>query len=248
MNTTATDQPTRLWNTRYGVAAAIPTIDPVARAMQLYGEWAEQEIDLLSAIVEEGHSVLEAGGDYGAHALWLARAVGLDGRVHVAEPRRIAFQQLCANVAINGLANVHTYPVWLGRSSGRSTLGALLPETSSPTEAVRTETIDSLALDALHLLKVNLRGALHDVLTGATETLRRHRPMLYVRLSGIDMAETEVQAIKDLGYRVWSHVPYLYNPANHAGHTANVFPGIVQQNAIAAPVESRFEFEERLEL
>jgi FkbM family methyltransferase len=246
-----TDTNPRLWNTRYGLATAIPADNPAARSLQLYGEWAEQEIDLLSGLIQDGQTVLEFGGEYGAHTLWLAQAVGSEGEVHVAEPTRLAFQLLCANVAINGLQNVYTHARWLGRGKGHAALSSLpgrVMQKNVGEENVRTGTVDELALESLHLVKMNVPGALIDLLAGAAETIRRHRPVIYARLSGIERAEEEVQALKDLGYRCWSHVPYLFNTDNHAKHAANVFPGCVSQNVIASPVEGRFELDARREL
>jgi hypothetical protein len=229
-----------LWNTRYGITAAVATDNAVARSLQLYGEWAEHETNLLSGLIEEGHSVLELGGDFAAHTLWIARAVGPAGQVHVVEPRRLRFQQLCANVALNQIDNVFTHPAWLDRSAGEHVLDAK--------EIIGAITIDSLRLESLHLMKFNLAHTLIGALAGASDTLRRHRPLIYARLSGTDQAEGEVAAMKSLGYRVWSHVPYLYNVDNHAGIDRNIFPGIVQQNAIAAPADSHVDFGDRLEL
>ena len=237
------------WTTRYGIAAAVAGDSPVARSLQLYGEWAEHETTLLSGLIEEGQTVLEFGSDFAAHALWMSQVVGPRGEVHIAEPRRIRFQQACANVAINGLDNVFTHPVWLGRGKGSATLDTLTRDGKPGAhERIRIATVDSLRLETLHLLKVNQPHALVDVLAGATDTLRTHRPLIYARLSGLDAAQLEVDALKALGYRAWSHVPYLFNHDNHAGVETNIFPGMVQQNVIAAPADSRFEFAERLEL
>jgi FkbM family methyltransferase len=249
-NATSQEQNPRLWNTRYGLVTAVPAENPAARSLQLYGEWAEQEIDLLSGVIQEGQTVLEFGADYGAHTLWLAQAVGETGQVHVAEPARIPFQLLCANVAINGLPNVYTHARWLGGSKGQAPLSTLTGRLMhrGEDETARLTTVDDLELEALHLIKMNVPGALLDLIAGAVETIRKHRPMIYARLTGIERAEEEVQAIKDLGYRCWSHAPYLFNRDNHAGHKGNIFPGCVSQNVIAAPVESRFEFDARREL
>lgn len=231
--------------------AAVPVKGPAARSLQRYGEWAEQELNLLSGLIEDGQSVLEFGGEYGAHTLWFAQAVGEKGKVYVAEPRRLPFQQLCANVAINQLTNVYTHSRWLGRADTQAALlslpgGVVLEDEED--EIVNAVTLDSLDLESLDLLKVNVPGSLIDLLLGAAETIRKHRPIIYYRLSGIEQVETEVQAIKELGYRCWSHTPYLYNADNHAGESTNIFPGCVQQNIIASPVESRFELEQRYEL
>ena len=250
-NAISQEQNGRLWNTRYGLVTAVPADNPAARSLQLYGEWAEQEIDLLSGTIQDGQTVLEFGADYGAHTLWLAQAVGEKGQVHVAEPARLPFQLLCANVAINGLPNVYTHARWLGAGKTQAALSTLAGRSmhrGNGEETVRVTTVDDLELEALHLLKMNVPGALLELLAGAAETVRKHRPMIYARLTGIERAEEEVRAIKDLGYRCWSHAPYLFNRDNHAGQKDNVFPGCVSQNVIAAPVENRFEFDANREL
>ncbi|GLQ94787.1 FkbM family methyltransferase [Dyella acidisoli] len=247
----ASESSSRLWSTRYGMMTGVPVKGSVARSLQRYGEWSEQELNLLSGLIQDGQSVLEFGGEYGAHTLWFARAVGEKGKVYVAEPRRLPFQQLCANVAINQLTNVYTHSHWLARSDAQLVLsslpGGVVPD-GEEDEMVNVVTLDSLNLDSLDLLKINLSGSLIDLLLGAAETIRKHRPIIYYRLSGIEQVEAEVQAIKDLGYRCWSHTPYLYNADNHASESVNIFPGCVQQNVIASPVESRFELEQRYEL
>ncbi|AIF47302.1 FkbM family methyltransferase [Dyella japonica] len=234
----------RMWNTRYGVMNAVTADNLAVRSLNLLGEWMEQELDLLSTFVEEGQTVVEFGADYGAHTLWLSRAVGVQGEVHTAEPRRLDFQQLCANLAINGLTNVHTLPVWLGRHASVTQLSDLLPSMgSAANERVRVTNIDSLGLEALHLLKVNQPGTLESVLGGAEETVRKHRPVIYLRLGTAEQSIAEVKAIKELGYRCWSHLPYLFNKDNYADQSDNFFPGRVSQNVIAAPIEGRLSFD-----
>lgn len=243
------DPAQRLCKTRYGVVATSRASGLIARSLHSYGEWMEQELDLLSGLLQEKHHVLEFGGELGAHALWLARTVGATGQVHVVEPRRLELQQLCANVALNDLLNVHTHALWLGRESRTNELGTLMDvDASMAQERVRCSTVDDLALDALHLVKVNLPGTLVPLLQGATETLRRHRPLFYVRLGRGENAIAEVQALKDAGYRCWSHLPYLFSKDNFNGDEKNQFPGLVNQNLIAAPIESRLELDRLREI
>ena len=55
-------------------------------------------------------------------------------------------------------------------------------------------------------------------------------------------------ALKERGYRCWSHLPYLFNPENFAGNEDNLFPGQVQQNLVAVPMESRLAFDRLREI
>lgn len=245
-----TDTMPQLWKTRYGVINAVPGRCAVSRSLAHYGEWIEQELDLLSEIVDDDGCVLEFGSEFGAHALWFARAVGERGQVHVVEPSRMVMQQLCANMALNGLANVYPHRAWLGRAHGDAELGSLLPgvDSAERKERVAVRTLDDLDLDALHLIKVNYPGEISAVLDGAAATVRRHRPNLYFRMGEQDAAEEEIRKVKDLGYRCWSHLPYLYSRSNQVGNAANMFPGRVHQNAIATPQESGVAFDRLNEL
>ncbi|MGO4703573.1 FkbM family methyltransferase [Dyella sp. 2RAB6] len=239
-----------LWTVRYGVVSATSSQHPAARSLQLYGEWAEAEIDLLSSVLQEKHTVMQFGGEYGAHTLWLARVVGEAGKVYVAEPARIGFQQLCATAALNGLTNVYTLNQWLGRSGAAAPLSTLPGGASLKCEAdetVRPVAIDDLGLGGLDLLKINVPGSTIALLQGAVETVRKHRPVIYTRLEP-EQALAEVRAIKELGYRCWSHAPHMYNPGNIMGQGENVFPGRVLQNVIAMPVESGAAFDQLMEV
>ncbi|RUL78240.1 hypothetical protein [Dyella choica] len=209
----------------------------MARSLALYGEWIEQEIDFLSDLVDAGQTILELGGQHAAHTLWLARVVGAKGAVHVTEARRLAFQHMCANVAINQLTNVYPHARWLGPSAGPMSLPISLQAQGEQGEIIHAVPLDELRLPALHLVKVNQQGALMDLLAGGIDTLRIHRPMIYFRLPGAEQAESEVRALKQLGYRCWSHVPYLYNASNHKNETRNLFPGCVSANVLASPIE-----------
>ena len=245
------DTQSRLWQTRYGMVAAMPADSHPARSLLKYGEWMEQELDMLSSWLQEGQTVLEYGAEYGAHALCMAQAVGDSGTIHAVEPVRLAFQLLCANVALNGLRNVHACNGWLDAGAGSvaaTDVQARLAPAAEPGEVFRGFSIDSMGLQALHLLKLNIPGTLRGVLAGAGDALRTHRPMIYARLSGVDAAEAEVRALKEHGYRCWSHTPSMFNRDNHGAHAANIFPGCVMQNVIAIPVEARSELDAALEL
>lgn len=228
------------WQTRYGLLLAQESKATMARSLAEYGEWIEQELDTLGALLDEGHVALEYGAEYGAQTLWLSQLVGANGQVHVVEPRRFEHIALCSTLALNQVRNVYPLHAALGDSRHATVFFAAADD--QPEETSRQIALDTLRMSQLNLIKVNRPGGLLPMLAGAEATLRSHRPSIYFRLSNTDLATEEINTLKSMGYRCWSHPPYLYSARNFAGSTANIFPGWVSQNVIATHKEVAAEF------
>ncbi|WP_158982777.1 hypothetical protein [Lysobacter panacisoli] len=159
----------KFWNTRYGAINAVSDDNMIVHSLERYGEWAESELDLLSGVLQEGATVLQVGAEYGAHALWLSQTVGPEGEVHVFDADRMANLQLCANAALNGVANIYGYVT-----------GA---------ESKRDVIVDALSLEKLQLIKINPTGTLQSVLGGAGDSIRKHKPYLYFRVGSPELTD-----------------------------------------------------------
>jgi len=231
----------------------------VGRSIAEYGEFSEGEIGLFRQIVREGDFVLEAGANIGAHTVWFARAVGPQGRVYAYEPQRLVFQVLCANVALNSLANVHAVHAGLGRAPGmigvaeadprrHTNFGGIPLGHESFQSKVRCETIDSLELPRLKLLKVDVEGMEAEVLAGAEQTIRRLRPLMYLENDRQQNSPALIRLVRSLGYRMWWHLPYLYNPDNFARNGNNVFGRILSINLLCVPAETNINIADMREV
>ena len=88
----------------------------IGRSLDVYGEWAEEEIALLSDFVKEGDVVADVGANIGTFAVPLARLVGASGKVVAFEPQRIISQLLSANLVLNEITNVGVYNAGVGNS------------------------------------------------------------------------------------------------------------------------------------
>eukprot|EP01037_Dinobryon_pediforme_P030279 gene30279-34288_t len=234
---------------KHGNMLFLRTDQYVGRSLELYGEFSELEGDLFTQLLNSGDVVVEVGANIGGHTVHLAKLVGPGGVVHAFEPQRIIFQILCANVALNGLFNVHTHQAGLGRAQGCmhvpvmnygsvGNFGGL-----SLTEAVTGEktpihTLDGLDLKALKVLKVDVEGMEHDVLNGSRRTILGLRPIIYVENDRKEKSSALITLLDELGYEMYWHTPPLYNPNNHAANPQNIFPGIVSINLLCIPKES----------
>jgi FkbM family methyltransferase len=222
----------------------------VGRARAAYGGFCELEIDLFRQIVRPGQTVLDVGANFGTHTLWLAQAVGPAGLVYAFEPQRIVFQTLCANLALNGILNVRAYQAALGAQPGSITVppldyhrpnnfGGVSLDPRGVGEEVPLLTVDGLALDACQLMKIDVEGMEGDVLAGAEQTIRRLRPVLYVENDREEKSPELIARIQALDYRLWWHLPPLYNPNNFLGNREDVFPRILSVNVLCLPRETQ---------
>src|SRR5882724_6319724 len=94
----------------------------IGRSLDLYGEWAEAELELLGLFIKPGDSVVDVGANLGTHTVFFAHKAGARGAVFAFEPQRVVFQLLCANLALNGLTNVHAYHAAVSRQKGTTSV------------------------------------------------------------------------------------------------------------------------------
>jgi FkbM family methyltransferase len=220
----------------------------VGASLRKYGECSIGETTLFGLIVQPGTTVLEIGANIGMHTIDLSRLVGPAGAVHAFEPQRLVFQVLCANLALNSRPNVFTYQAAVGADSGTLLVPWLDPDANhnfggvslfgaQKGESVPVLTIDGLGLRACHLIKVDVEGMETEVLRGASATIARFRPMLYVENDRSDRSAELIALVQSYGYRLYWHLPPLYNAENFRGDTENIFGNIVSINMLCVPSE-----------
>ncbi|MBF0587530.1 MAG: FkbM family methyltransferase [Magnetococcales bacterium] len=222
---------------RHGLMAYNKNDAFVGRALDLYGEWCEAEMALLGQILQPGQTVLDIGANIGTHTLFFSQQVtGKEqiGVVHAFEPQRLAYQMLCANLAINERLNVFTHQVAVGDAPGETLIPAIHPREKinfsglpaigyEQGETVSVVTIDGLNLPACHLIKIDVEGMESRVLNGARETIGRYRPVIYTENNTEERAAETIATMTSLNYRCWWHIEGYYNPNNHFNNEENIF-------------------------
>ena len=96
-------------------------------------------------------------------------------------------------------------------------------------------TLDSYALTACHLIKIDVEGMERNVLEGARATIARHQPLLYVENNKPERSSDLIQWLLSNHYRPYWHLPPLFNPKNSFGETKNVFGNTVSVNMLCVP-------------
>lgn len=241
----------RLRRCRHGLFLFNKNDNYVGRSLDLYGEYSQHEAALLIALLRPGDIFIDAGANIGTLTVPLARKVGPKGAGYAFEPQRLNFQMLCANLALNGLTNVSARNAGLSDApavmtaplydpSGADNYGdvRLTADRRDASESVAVATVDSLAPPRCRLIKIDVQGMETKVLDGAEQTIARCRPALSVENDDRSRSPDLIRRIRAMGYRLWWHLPPLFNPQNFRGCSENIFGNVGSSNMICLPAES----------
>ncbi|MDR2614012.1 MAG: FkbM family methyltransferase [Candidatus Accumulibacter sp.] len=243
----------RIVHARHGWMLVNPNDVYVGRALLEYGEYSEIESGFLHHYLFKPGRIVEVGANVGAHTVGLAKAAEAKGEEMVVfEPQPVVFQNLCANLALNGLRNVRAWPFACGDETEilhfdepdydrHGNFGGV--SMSRAEDGVGRVAVPCVRLDdflgegAVALIKIDVEGYEFAVLRGADETLRRWRPVLYVENDRVDESKALIEWLWSRGYRLFWHLPPLFNPDNFFGKSANGYGRIVSVNMICMPAE-----------
>jgi FkbM family methyltransferase len=221
----------------------------IGRSLDLYGEWAESELELLGLLIRAGDTVVDVGANLGTHTTFFAQRVGPSGRVIAFEPQRVVFQMLCANLALNGLTNVHAHPAAAGRVAGmidvpevayaepgnHGGVSLAAPSTGAPGAtgaSVPLLALDDLGLDRCRVLKIDVEGMELEVLEGGRALVAAARPIVYVENNDTSRSPALIDWLLARGYHLFWHLSRFFHAGNFFGNPDNVFGDLADLNMI----------------
>ena len=227
----------------------------IGRALDLYGEWCEFEIQLLRRFIRLGDTVIDAGANIGTHALAFANLVGPTGLVHAFEPQRRNFMILAGNVALNALGNVICHQEAIGETNARIKLPPLPPpdthfnfgsvsiaQGSEAGEDAPLVTLDSLDLPDCRVIKIDTEGMEPQVLRGAQNLIERRRPILYLENYEQGGSKQLAPILDEIGYLAWWSIHPYYDSRNFYSTTENVWQNYhPSANMLCAPKEAEVD-------
>lgn len=191
--------------TRHGVKWALDLNEGIDFSIYLLGAFEPLTQKQFPKFVGNGDVVVDIGANIGAHTLPLAQMVGKNGRVVAIEPTEYAAGKLRKSVALNeGLRNrievrqrmlvsggeeqipSTIYSSWpLDHATGNlheEHKGRLMSTTGSE-KSTLDELVDELKLDKVNALKLDVDGNEYSVLKGATRTLSKFHPVIFMELA-----------------------------------------------------------------
>lgn len=246
--------PYALVRSRHGLMLANRNDIYLGQALIQYGECCEKEVEFLCSLIMRGGVVVEVGTNVGTHTIPLAkRSAEVGGEMVVFEPQPFIFQNLCANLALNGITNVRAWPwacgaeagtVWFTRpdytQSGNFGGVSMQRGTTSPdlipAPCVQLDSV--LGESDVTLIKLDVEGFELAALKGAIQVIRRSRPMLYVENDRVDNSRELIEWLWAQEYGLWWHICPLFNEDNFRGKSEDIYHNVFSFNMLALPRES----------
>ncbi len=156
-----------------------------------HDEWLFKHLD---QYVKEGDVVIDAGAHIGTHTIWYSKKVDHSGKVYAFEASTKAYECLIHNC--KGIKNISLHNTALGEKSGTVTINEIAENQgmnfTTENGDIPMITIDSLGLNKLNFIKIDCEGAEPEILDGATETIARCKPIMFI--------EINKEALKRNGY------------------------------------------------
>lgn len=189
-------------------------IDYIKKKLLMGKCWEPHIKKLINLYTQPGSNAIEIGGHIGVHAMELAKCVGKNGQVIVFEPQIKLASELAINCALNEINNVAIKRMAVGNSTGYITMNKPNPQNEGGTQigkggdSARIIPLDSLQINNVSIIKIDVECSELGVLKGALNTIKRNRPAILLEIMGgynRSQVQKEIQIIhkwfKQIGYK-----------------------------------------------
>ena len=179
--------------------------------MEITTDYERKVIEYIVSSLQEGGVFIDVGAHIGVYSLRIARLFPKANIVSI-EPNPIAFEALILGIKANNLYNVNALNLALSDIDGEVTLHVKLINAapsiietqgslkSIKVKAMRLDTlVETLKLNRIDVIKVDVEGAKLEVLRGAINTLKNYKPKIIAEVRKRNM-ELFLNIISTLGY------------------------------------------------
>lgn len=204
---------------RYGCFMYLNLSEPLT-LRRLLGRYEMPVFRLINWYLKPGMVFVDVGANLGDYTLIASRLVGDGGKVVSFEPDPSNYAWLTKSIARNAFVNIEARQealsdqdgeatLFLGDVSGWHTLKAVQRPSARGEVTVKTRKLDNVLFDRIDLMKIDVEGAEFDVISGARESLARHRPVLIIDLHPTKGADIPglLQLLIELQYRIYGLTP-----------------------------------------
>lgn len=205
--------------------------DLIYKSLRIYGEWAQNEIDLISHFIKPGSRIIDVGAYIGTHTRAFSNIVGELGAVYSFEPNPISYNILEENKKCSMYNNISLFQIGLGDTSkylyyktqnfGSSFLVNL--DLTQDVDSVQVKPLDYFNLNKIDFIKVDIEGMEAEFLVGGAETIRECKPVMLLEINSVNSAVRILEWAVSTQYIVVGAVFSAYNLYNFNNSLVNIF-------------------------
>lgn len=190
-------------------------IDIIKNHLRSGQVWEPEIVALLKEHIRTGSTAVDIGSHIGTHTITMSTCVGNKGKVVAFEPQEKLFSELVNNVRLNKASNVQCYRCAVGKDMAEIEMNPAVIDNEGGTkigiggDKAKMIPLDSLALENVSLIKIDVENLELDVLRGAEQTILKNKPTIIVEIMGNTYepipnrnakVESTLQYLKSLGY------------------------------------------------
>lgn len=177
----------------------------------IYFDFKDEAQENLFSLVNSHSVIIDIGSNIGATALQLAQR-SPHGFVYGFEPDKSNYKRACENISLNKFSNIHLENFGLGNKDEKLKLfqvNHLNPGMNRillngndklPYEEIEIKTLDSYVkennIKKIDIIKIDVEGFENQVLLGASETIKKNMPLLFVEVIDKNLKENDSSALK----------------------------------------------------
>lgn len=243
---------------RYGKFVIPCEDDLVANSLQLYGEWAQLEINTLSHFIEKGDVIIDVGAFIGTHARAFSTLTTENGKVYAFEPNSSIYSYLEENASISPPLNIETFPFALGITDARmnvidstdSNQGASYLDVADNIDCqaiAEVKQLDSLNLGQVDFIKIDVEGMEFAVLTGAQRTVNLYQPTIFLETNSLESSFRVLEWARQQHYLSYGVIANAFNSSNFNNEKENIFGRAMECGLLLIYERNRKKFLDRAE-
>lgn len=215
---------------KHGMFSFFLNDDPIGTSLGIYGEWAEQEFDVIDKLITTDSNCLDIGANVGTHTIPLAKKC-YKGFTFAIEPQFYIFQNLNTNIFINDCSNVIPYNVGISNDID-FTVGAVynpsniqgfnygqfkITERAEEGIGVSCVKLDQLELygKSIDFIKMDVESHECSALLSGKQIITTDKPHMYIEFNDDDGNDEMLKILKQYGYNCYWHQYTKHNPNNH---------------------------------
>lgn len=230
----------------------------VGKSLYHYGEYSEGQTIVFHDFIKEGDTVLDIGANCGYFTTIFSSLVGQDGKVYAFEPQKMMFYKLCTNVSINNISNVECIREIISDTEEEFYLPDLKEDSEfnysginfwsyknkKEGKIIKSKKLDDYEFEKINFLKISVESMEINVLEGASKSILKSRPIVYLRADIKDNENICRQFFANKNYICCCLTSMLYNDNNYYSNNNNFLVNdkkqtFIVKNLLCVPKEKK---------